>query len=69
MVLALYYLSLPAIMISHPLAPLDLSNLSVSFITAFMMELAASLTGMLFKSLNFKDSAYAEAQSPLEFIF
>lgn len=57
MVLALYCFSLPEIIISQPLAPLLLSNLSVSFITAFIIELAANLTGILFKSLNFNDSA------------
>ena len=69
MVLALYYFNFPEIIISQPLAPLLLSYLSVSFMTALMIELAASLTGILFNNLNFNDSAWADAHRPLEFIF
>jgi len=51
MVLALYYLSLPEIITSQPLA------LPLSFITAFIMELAANLTGMF--DNNVSHTAYS----------
>ena len=56
-------------MISQPLAPILLSDLSLPFITALIMELAANLTGILFKSLNLRDSAKVLAQIPLALTF
>ena len=59
MVLALYYLSFPEMMTSQPLAP------ALSFMTALMMELAASLTGIYYNNFILMDSTWAEAHNPL----
>jgi hypothetical protein len=48
MVLALYYFNFPEIIISHPLAPSSMTDL--------IIELAASLTGILLSNLYLIDS-------------